>query len=194
MSAPIGTPDSERPDPLGVRRCASCGNAFEIEIKPDGKTCGHCGGLFYGPPPADELASERGLFALVINPSGSTHLKRLPVNWIQAARLIAELLGSADPTAIGGPPPNGDHLSLPWCAYVDGNGIMMRKAPNPKADTIARQLGWNGRPDDHLLGTVVFLGRDGTIEADVPTYVRALAGSPMPGDADQPRSAPRMMP
>lgn len=129
-------------------------------------------------PLPDDAAEPRGLFALVINPAGSTHLKRLPVNWMQAARLIGELLGTDDPTAIGGPPPGGDHLSLPWCAYVDGNGIMTRKAPNPKANTIARELGWAGRPDDHLLGTVVFLGRDGSLEADVPAYVRALAGSP----------------
>lgn len=190
MSEPIpGTPGSERPDPLNVERCRSCGNAFRIEIKPDGVTCGHCGGRFDGPPPPEP----RGPYALVINADGGTHLKRLPLNWIQASHLIADLVsgGSGHTTAIGGPPPLGDHLSLPWCAYVDEDGIMRRSPPNPKANTIARQLGWAGRADDHLLGTVVFLGRDGTLEVDVPRYVCALAGVAQARDADSPREAAR---
>lgn len=32
-------------DPLGLRRCASCGNAFEHDRLEDGR-CGHCGGRF----------------------------------------------------------------------------------------------------------------------------------------------------
>lgn len=32
-------------DPLGLKRCASCGNAFEYDQLPDG-TCRQCGGSF----------------------------------------------------------------------------------------------------------------------------------------------------
>ena len=32
-------------DPLGLRRCSSCQNAFEYDRQPDGR-CGHCGGPF----------------------------------------------------------------------------------------------------------------------------------------------------
>lgn len=34
-----------KPDPLGLRRCESCGNAFETDRQADG-SCGHCGGSF----------------------------------------------------------------------------------------------------------------------------------------------------
>lgn len=38
-------------DPLGLARCASCGNAFEADRQPDG-ACGRCGGVFDAPAPA----------------------------------------------------------------------------------------------------------------------------------------------
>jgi hypothetical protein len=39
-------------DPIGLKRCASCGNAFEYDRLADGR-CGHCGGPFDGPPGLD---------------------------------------------------------------------------------------------------------------------------------------------
>ena len=38
-------------DPLGLTRCASCGNAYSYDRGEDG-TCQHCGGPF--DPPDDE--------------------------------------------------------------------------------------------------------------------------------------------
>jgi hypothetical protein len=35
-------------DPIGLNRCASCGNAFEYDRLADGR-CGYCGGPFDGP-------------------------------------------------------------------------------------------------------------------------------------------------
>jgi hypothetical protein len=115
-----------------------------------------------------------GLRALVINPTGSTHLKRLPANTVQAAHLIAELVGG-NLEAIFGPAPQGSRAA-PWIGYVDADFTRNGKAPNPTANTLARQLGWKTSPADYLCGTVVFLGRDGADEVDAPDYLMREAG------------------
>ena len=176
-----GTPDSGRPDPLGLRRCGSCGNAFEIERLPDGKTCGHCGGPFDPPPQAERV---QGIQALVIHPSGSTHVKRLPVFLGAAVRLLGEMVGGYL-EAIDGPAPPGV-IGVPWVAYLNEDGQRRQLDANPKATTLARQLQWRGLASGgQLVGTVVFLGRVGSEEVDVPGYVLGAAGL----DA-----IPRMMP
>lgn len=55
---------NQRADPLGLRRCATCGNAFEHDRRPDG-VCTSCGGPFdLGSDLADAIAAERVLSIL----------------------------------------------------------------------------------------------------------------------------------
>jgi hypothetical protein len=60
-------------DPIGLKRCASCGNAFEYDRLADGR-CGYCGGPFDARPtgtgPIGEPAMTEAELAELIGPPG----------------------------------------------------------------------------------------------------------------------------
>jgi len=108
-----------------------------------------------------------GLRALVIPPTGAATIEELPLGPIQAAHRVSELVGG--------------HLEViatagsDWLAYINEEGIRQGLRFNPHGDAIARSLGYGFMHGDYLKGTAVYLGRDGTMEQDVPDCVMVLA-------------------
>jgi hypothetical protein len=117
--------------------------------------------------------TSRGPLALVIQPSGTTTAERLPANPAAAVAQLNQIIGGHY-EAISGQ--NAAHVV--WIAYVleDDRDAPAGYGPNPKADAIARQLGWQPVPGDYVKGVAVFFGRNGVDEADCPSAVLALAG------------------
>jgi len=119
----------------------------------------------------DQLPADyTGPLALVVSTDGIARAVRMPddspaapVKWLQ------DLIGGHF-EGIG-----GTSGGEPWIAYLAEDGEHL--ALNVRATALARHLGWLGHPADYLLGTVVFLGRRGTEETDVPERVLALAGT-----------------
>lgn len=64
-----------------------------------------------------------------------------------------------------------------WTAYLNEEAKLDGLAPNPRADRLARLLGWQPSPGDHLVGLVVFVGvpDDQGDDTDVEQTVVALA-------------------
>jgi hypothetical protein len=106
-----------------------------------------------------------GPLALIIQPDGATTAERLPENPLATYAAITDLIGGTGYEAIVGPGPGG------WVAYQDPNGVRV----NHQADAIARAAGWHADPGHFAKGVVVFLGRNGGDEADVPENVLSLA-------------------
>jgi hypothetical protein len=108
---------------------------------------------------------ETGPLALAVYPNGVIQAERLPAEAAAMAATIHEIIGGHF-EGIG----LGD-----WVAYLDSDG-RRDLAPNPRATEIAADLGWFAlTPFNYLLGAVVFLGRDGPAEVDVPARVTEIA-------------------
>lgn len=163
----MSRPSTARP------RCKSCENSYD---RRDDGTCGNCGWPFDTKAAVlAEPGQPGGLRALVISPAGTMRVKRLPGIPAQAAALVADLIGG-NGTVIGGGPPAGDEISPSWVAHYDEEARLHGQPPNARASALVRRLGWTTvQADDHLLGTVVFLGRRVALEVDVPGYVLGLA-------------------
>jgi hypothetical protein len=118
------------------------------------------------PPPADE---PQGALALVIRPivSQGGSLVRLPANELAASTAIHDLVGGYY-EAIGGPD---------WIAYTaeDERHFPEGLLPNLHADALVRVLGFHWQHGDYAKGTLVFLGREGVGNVDVPQRVLDLA-------------------
>jgi hypothetical protein len=117
------------------------------------------------PPPADE---PRGALALVIRPEVvEAALVRLPADELKASTMIHDLIGGYY-EAIGGPD---------WIAYTaeDERHFPGGLTVNIQADAIARVLGFNWQHGDYAKGVLVFLGRSGVGNVDVPQRVVDLA-------------------
>jgi hypothetical protein len=117
------------------------------------------------PPPADQ---PEGALALVIRPEPlAADLVRLPASDLAASDLIHNLIGGYY-EAIGGPD---------WIAYTaeDERHFPGGLAANYQADALARVLGFKWAPGDFAKGVLVFLGRRGTGNVDVPERVVDLA-------------------
>lgn len=111
-----------------------------------------------------------------MSPNGSAALVTLPEDQTALAAVIHETVGGYLACPVGG----GD-----WVAYAAEDAADRDEPPNFVADTIARQLGgWHGGPGPVLLGTIVFVGRSGSQEVDVPERLFALAD---PGARPAPR-------
>ena len=114
---------------------------------------------------AADAINHAGPLALVIQPDGSTTAERLPVNPAAMLAALREAIGGHF-EAIG----NGR-----WCAYtIEDDRDLTNPEPNRAANRLAELLGWRTQPGG-MLGAVVFLGRDGVDEADVPEDVLELA-------------------
>lgn len=61
-----------------------------------------------------------------------------------------------------------------WVAYLNEEGKLHGLPANERATLLARAAGWYA-PTDFLVGTVVFMGRHGPAEADVPEPLLELA-------------------
>jgi hypothetical protein len=117
------------------------------------------------PPPPTE---PRGTLALVIRPEVvEAALVHLPADELAASTMIHELIGGYF-EAIGGPD---------WIAYTaeDERHFPAGLAVNVQADAIARVLGFHWQPGDYAKGVLVFLGRRGVVNVDVPQRVVDLA-------------------
>jgi hypothetical protein len=118
------------------------------------------------PPPAEDA---QGALALVIRPivTQGGALVRLPANELAASTMIHDLIGGHI-EAIGGPD---------WIAYTaeDERHFPGGLMPNLHADALARVLGFDFMHGDYAKGVVVFLGRRGLGNADVPQRVLDLA-------------------
>lgn len=112
------------------------------------------------------MSGKSGPLALIITPDGAATLTPLPANEAQAAAVIS--------AAIGGP--LEPILGADWCAYVDEDYTRHGQAVNGVGDHLARMLGWHAHPGEVLCGPVVFLGRQGARETDVPESVLLMAG------------------
>jgi hypothetical protein len=117
------------------------------------------------PQPAPHHAAEHhGALALVVQPDGTAATERLPENPAAAVVALNEAIGGHF-QAIG---------DSRWIAYtVEDNRDDGR--PNPAADRLAELLGWHTHPMGGMCGPVVFLGRHGPDETDVPEDALALA-------------------
>jgi hypothetical protein len=116
--------------------------------------------------------TDTGPTALIVNPDGSALLVVLPADERETADAIHAIVGG-DLEGIIGPD---------WCAYLDEDYLRHERPANSIADHLARQLGWIAHPADYLCGSVVFLGRRGSRETDVPMHVLAFAGVPIQDD------------
>jgi hypothetical protein len=117
------------------------------------------------PPPPTE---PRGALALVIRPEVvEAALVRLPADDLKASTMIHDLIGGYY-EAIGGPD---------WIAYTaeDERHFPGGLTVNIQADAIARVLGFNWQHGDYAKGVLVFLGRAGLGNVDVPQRVVDLA-------------------
>lgn len=112
-----------------------------------------------------DIPKPAGPLALAVYPSGVARADRLPAEPAAMARTIHEIIG-------------GHFESIgrdDWVAYLDSDG-RRDLAPNVRATEIAADLGWYAvTPFNYLLGPVVFLGRDGVTEVDVPARVAEIA-------------------
>jgi hypothetical protein len=116
-------------------------------------------------PGDHDATTPGGPLALIINPDGTAVLTPLPVNPATASAAIRELVGGHF-EAIGAGR-NG------WIAYTAEDE---RRLPrNLQADAIARALGHHWDHGDCAKGVLVFVGRNGADEADVPENVLSLA-------------------
>jgi hypothetical protein len=112
----------------------------------------------------------QGALALVIRPivtQGAAALVRLPASELAASTMIHDLIGGYY-EAIGG---------ADWIAYTaeDERHFPDGLLPNLHADALARVLGFGFTGGDYAKGTLVFLGRRGAGNADVPQRIIDLA-------------------
>jgi hypothetical protein len=115
---------------------------------------------------AADAMNPTGPLALVIQPDGSTTAERLPQNPAACLAALHQAIGGHF-EAIG----NGR-----WHAYtIEDIRDLAVPRPNRPADRLAEMLGWRTHPMGGMVGAVVFLGRDGVDEADVPEDVLELA-------------------
>ena len=120
--------------------------------------------------PGDPRATTPGgPLALIINPDGTAVLTPLPLNPATLSTAVRELIGGHY-QAIGAGR-NG------WIAYTaeDEREFPKGLPRNLQADAIARALGYRWDHGDCAKGVLVFLGRNGVDEADVPENVLSLA-------------------
>jgi hypothetical protein len=110
---------------------------------------------------------DTGPLALVIEPDGRARTLRLPA--VHAVTKLNELVGGYI-TAIA-----GQFYGADWIAYVNEEGHPMGLPPNRIAGALSAALGWRFLPGDYLAGAVVFLGRKGVNETDVPAAVLRFA-------------------
>jgi hypothetical protein len=116
--------------------------------------------------------------ALIVSPSGSAALVTLPAEPAAMAAAIHEAVGG-----YFGAPVAGDD----WVAYAAEDPDPGEPA-NVLADIIAGQLRGRSGVGPLLIGVVVFLGRDGSQEVDVPMRMLGLAD---PGARPEP-TGPRL--
>jgi len=114
-----------------------------------------------------------GPLALVIQPGGSVATERLTGNPAAASARLNTIIGGHYEAIT-----SRNAAWEVWIAYVleDDRDAPPGYGPNPKADTIARQLGWQPAPGDYVKGVAVFFGVNGIDEADCPDTILALAG------------------
>jgi len=121
-----------------------------------------------------------GPLALVIQPGGSVATERLTGNPAAASARLNTIIGGHYEAITGHYEAiTGRNAAWEvWIAYVleDDRDAPPGYGPNPKADTIARQLGWQPAPGDYVKGVAVFFGVNGIDEADCPDTILALAG------------------
>jgi hypothetical protein len=109
--------------------------------------------------------------ALIVTPSGSAALVTLPAEPAAMAAAINAAVGGYFGAPVGG----GD-----WIAYA-AEDPDPGTPPNFLADTLARQLGgWHAEPGPIMTGVVVFLGRSGSQEVDVPARLMGIADDAPP--------------
>jgi hypothetical protein len=119
----------------------------------------------WGEMPRPDPEPAVGPLAVTVYPSGDVFAERLPAEPAAMAAFIHQIIGGHF-EGIG----VGD-----WVAYLDSDG-RRDLAPNVRATEIAADLGWFAlTPFNYLLGAVVFLGRDGVTEVDVPARVAEIA-------------------
>ena len=106
-----------------------------------------------------------GPLALVVEPDGSARTLRLPDAGPHGGQHVHDLVGGWLEAITG----------RGWCAYFNEDGERERLPVNMRATGLACALGWRPHVADWLLGVVVFLGRDGTSETDVPERALQLA-------------------
>jgi hypothetical protein len=123
-------------------------------------------------PSTSSTDPSTGPLALVIQPDGSARLERMPGPALARSTWIHDTIGGYY-EAIGAPAGDG----VTWLAYTaeDERHFPGGLAPNWKAHDVAATLGWPWH-HDFAKGVLVFVGRQGVDEADVPDYVMRLAG------------------
>jgi hypothetical protein len=107
-----------------------------------------------------------GPLALIVTPEGAATLTPLPQNPAAMLTALNEAVGGYL-TAVG--------TREGWVAYINEDGKGLGLPPNFQADLLARALGFPFRHGDYLVGTAVFLGRNGVNETSVPDTVLTLA-------------------
>jgi hypothetical protein len=119
-------------------------------------------------PSTSPTTQSTGPLALIIQPGGSAVLQRLPVNPLACSTAIHDAIGGHYEAIAG---PGG------WIAYTaeDERDFPAGLPLNYQADAIARTAGWHPYPGDYAKGVLVFLGRNGVDETDVPEHVIELA-------------------
>ena len=127
------------------------------------------------------MPSGIGPRALIVAPNGSAALVTLPADAAAMAAAIHEAVGGHFGCPVGG----GD-----WVAYAAADPDPGEFA-NPLADILAVKLGgWHAGAPPVLIGVVVFVGRSGSQEVDVPARLLAWAD---PGARPEPRNeTPRL--
>lgn len=110
------------------------------------------------------MSSPVGPRALIVAPNGSAALVTMPAEPAAMAAAIHEAVGGY----FGAPVAGAD-----WVAYAAADPEPGEPA-NVVAGLIAGMIG-GGRPGPMLIGVVVFIGRDGSQEVDVPARLLGLA-------------------
>jgi hypothetical protein len=115
--------------------------------------------------PNDATDEPLGPRYMLIRPDGLVELGWLPPDDQGQARVVNELVGGYYETIGWGP----------WLAFINEDGKRLQLPPNTLAEVLARQLGWQFRAGDYLVGPAVFASRAGFSVADVPEGVVDLA-------------------
>lgn len=109
----------------------------------------------------------QGPLMLIVPPTGPAHTEHLPEQEAKQVARLQELVGGWI-EAIGVPGA--------WHAYCNEEGKLHGQQFNDPAQILALYCGWQHR-GDYLVGPVVFLGTEGTAEADVPAGILDAARS-----------------
>jgi hypothetical protein len=79
----------------------------------------------------------------------------------------------------------GRYLGADWIAFANEEGKLRGLPLNERATALVQLLGWNSRPGDYLVGTVVLAGKNASVPAEVVRAARESGLAVLGPDAEQ---------